>query len=216
MAGPLIELFTSEGCSSCPPADRLLGQIDAEGGAVVLSLHVDYWNYLGWRDPFSARSFSERQANYGERFRRNGVYTPQAVINGSFETVGSEEREVRAALRRSRSTFSGFRGEAQLLNARKLRVHVEREAVGEELELWVAVAQRNATVAVARGENGGKTLHHVAIARSLRMLGRAAAGESGAKEFELAVDPQWGQLRVVAWWQQPGLGTVRGALRYDL
>jgi hypothetical protein len=96
----LIELFTSEGCSSCPPADRLLEKLAAENNdkVYVLSFHVDYWNYIGWKDPFSQARFSQRQRNYARQFSLESIYTPQMVVNGVAEFVGSDEQKLRAAI----------------------------------------------------------------------------------------------------------------------
>jgi hypothetical protein len=105
--GPVvIELFTSQGCSSCPPADRLLTRLAQDsklaGQVIPLSFHVDYWDYIGWQDPFASPRWSERQRQYGRAFRSNRIYTPQLVVNGRTECVGSQEgvvrRQIEAAL----------------------------------------------------------------------------------------------------------------------
>ncbi len=101
----VVELFTSQGCSSCPPADRLLSAIAAEpafaGKVVPLAYHVDYWNYIGWQDPFSSADWSTRQKQYAQAYDTNRIYTPQLVVNGTDEMTGSEERKVRSAIARA-------------------------------------------------------------------------------------------------------------------
>jgi hypothetical protein len=209
---PLVELFTSQGCSSCPPADRVLMRLHAEGAAVVLSEHVDYWNYIGWRDPFSARLFSERQAEYSRRLRLDNIYTPQAIVNGEVEMVGSDEFRLRAALR-AKATV-GLRVSELRLQAGQLHARIAVAGLSEEADIWVALAQRSATVRVERGENSGRTLEHVSVAKLLRNLGRARDGANS--EIHLPAAGEGTNLRLVAWLQRPEMGRVLGAASWDL
>ena len=98
LAMVVVELFTSQGCSSCPPADALLAVLDKDPNVIVLSEHVDYWNHLGWRDPFSSSAHSARQQQYARRFGQDGPYTPQMVVDGRVQFVGSDSRRARAAI----------------------------------------------------------------------------------------------------------------------
>ncbi|HBY60983.1 MAG TPA: DUF1223 domain-containing protein [Solibacterales bacterium] len=170
----LVELFTSQGCSSCPPADRLLERLDREqpvAGAdvLVLSEHVDYWNYLGWTDPFSSPAFSARQQRYVERFRLESAYTPQMVVDGASQFVGSDARRAEAAI----AEAAGRPKKALRLELRgpALSFFVEQPAAGEAV--IVALARETASVGVGRGENAGRQLRHVAVAEKLIETGRS-------------------------------------------
>ena len=177
----LVELFTSEGCSDCPPADALLAKLDREqyvpgAQAIVLSEHVTYWNHLGWRDPFSFAAMDERQQTYSQQFGLNSVYTPQAIVDGAAELVGNN---------------AGMLQHAVLLAAEKPKIgltlsDVHRAANGTvdfkvqaatrvEATLIAALAENATRSEVARGENAGRTLHHVAVVRVLNDFGSGAA-----------------------------------------
>src|SRR5665213_958825 len=162
----LLELFTSEGCSSCPPADRLLEVLDrqpvSDADLIVMSEHVDYWNYLGWSDPYSAPVFSARQQKYAARLGAS-VYTPQLVLDGRFQATGSDQGEVTAAIARAVR-------EAKLpVTVRAVRtgtggsVHVDANSAGKSADLYIAIAADHMSSHVLRGENGGKSLTHVAV-----------------------------------------------------
>jgi hypothetical protein len=196
----LVELFTSEGCSSCPPADRLLESLDSQ--VFVLSEHVDYWDRLGWRDPFSAHSNTLRQEGYARGFGTEGPYTPQMVIDGVTEFVGNDTRRAMAEIVRARSR-------------EKIGVHLARTESGVQVridpaaksaEVWLALADDSATSHVAAGENKGRQLHHVAVLRSLRKIGSVKRG--AAFEQSVAVPPGTG--RVIVFVQDSGLGKVFG------
>jgi hypothetical protein len=197
----LVELFTSEGCSSCPPADRLLESLDPQ--VIVLSEHVDYWDRLGWRDPFSAHANTLRQEGYARGFGTEGPYTPQMVIDGVTEFVGNDSRRAMEEIARARSR-------------EKIGVHLARTSEGVQVqidpaakaaEVWLALADDSGTSQVAAGENKGRRLHHVAILRSLRKIGSVKRGSAFAQSVTLPP----GTGRVIVFVQDSGLGKVYGA-----
>lgn len=179
----VLELFTSQGCSSCPPADALLEKLEEENPNVIaLSFHVDYWNYLGWADPFSSPYFSARQSDYTDALRAR-TYTPQLVINGRTELIGSRKAEVRKAvadaqkngLTVSPSFSSVVRGREVIVN-----YLLENPPAGHRVT--ALLVQPEATSAVNRGENRGRELHHVNVVRAM------AHGPAAVKgTFTLAV-----------------------------
>ena len=155
----LVELFTSEGCSSCPQADQALqwleGKQPVEGVEVIpLSLHVDYWNHLGWADPFSSRGFSNRQAAYGKE-----TYTPQMIIDGDAAFVGSKDAAVDALTDRRAEPRVAIKLAAKL-GETKVEVTASAESPAP---LWVALTESGLSHPVTRGENSGKTLSHCAV-----------------------------------------------------
>jgi hypothetical protein len=179
----LAELFTSEGCSSCPPADSLLMRLDQMqpvSGAqiIVLSEHVDYWNRLGWADPFSSPQFSARQATYA-RALRSEVYTPQLVIDGREEFIGSDASAIQAAIGRAASRPKTA---VQIVAAQQEGSEgiVTLSAGAGQGDIWIAVADERDESSVKRGENSGRRLPHVAVVRSLVKIGTL----SGTKPFE--------------------------------
>jgi hypothetical protein len=196
----LVELFTSEGCSSCPPADRLLESLDPQ--VIVLSEHVDYWDRLGWRDPYSGHANTLRQEGYARGFGTTGPYTPQMVIDGVVEFVGNDARRAMDEIARARSH-------------EKIGVHLVRTAAGVQVqidaaakgaEVWLALADDSGTSQVTAGENAGRRLHHVAILRSLRKIGVVKRGTAFTQI--VAVPPDAG--RVIVFVQDSGLGKVYG------
>lgn len=206
----LVELFTSEGCSSCPPADRLLARLASEqpvSGALVvaLSLHVDYWNRLGWEDPFSSDRYSERQSAYARRFGARGVYTPQVVVDGRTEFVGSDERAARSAISDAAREPKAF---VRLVpdGAGAARVTVAGASAGAGV--FLAVVEDGLSSDVTRGENAGKRLPHVAVARDLRAIGHVDA--RGRFDEEVSVPSGSGARRAFAFAQERGAGHVLG------
>jgi len=161
----LVELFTSEGCSSCPPADALLKRlVETDPNVVGLELHVDYWDHLGWKDPFSSRIFTERQKSYGPR-----LYTPQMVVDGVEAFVGGDERRAREAVERAARAPKGTLAVER--TASGIRISGQSDEPGE---LWLATVEDGRVSKVERGENEGRTLAHAPVARSLERVGAVA------------------------------------------
>jgi hypothetical protein len=209
----LVELFTSEGCSSCPPADSLLEKLDQLQPlpgieVIVLSEHVDYWNHIGWTDPFSSRAFSERQEQYARRFRISGPYTPQMVVDGAAEFVGNDGRAAQDAIRSAaKQPKIGVRFIPAPAGGHTVRLEVDPLPAGGKAKspVYVALADNSATSDVRRGENQGRTLHHVAIVRQLRQAGTVTGREGFTTALELPAGS-----RLVAF-VQDNFGQVRGA-----
>jgi len=190
--GPVVvELFTSQGCSSCPPADRLLSRLKRDkrwaGTVIPLAYHVDYWNHLGWSDPFSSSRWSQRQMGYAQVFHSDRIYTPQLVVNGRTETVGSEEAQVMRRIRDAlaapavaqvslatpvEGTASGAGpGATGAPGAPGARITVTarllRPVSGTGPDVWVALTESGLTTAVGAGENASATLHDDQVVRVL-------------------------------------------------
>jgi hypothetical protein len=176
----LIELFTSEGCSDCPPADRLLEELDTKqpipgAQAIVLSEHVTYWNHLGWRDPYSLDEIDRRQNEYGDRFRLDSVYTPQAVIDGAVQVVGNNGAGLAQAIERATSSPKKplSIGDAHWDNG-SISFTV-RGAIDPNSKLIAVLAADASGLRIAHGENAGRTLHHVAVVRRIKEFNANAA-----------------------------------------
>jgi len=176
----LVELFTSEGCSDCPPADALLAELDATqfvpgAQAIVLSEHVTYWNHDGWTDPFSLDDLTDRQNQYKIQFGLSDVYTPQIVVDGAEPMVGNDRNKVESAIGRAAATP---KLEVQIVAAHQSADHSVNFSVhapADAKATLVAALAENATRSeVARGENKGRTLNHVAVVRVLKEFGSSA------------------------------------------
>ena len=214
----VVELFTSEGCSSCPPADRLLTALDKEQPVkgvqvIVLSEHVDYWNTGGWADPYSSHEFSERQQRYGEALHIADVYTPQAVVDGRWEVVGNNAPKLEGAIAQARKEKK-IPLRLQVSRSDK-GIHVDLRAEGDVprgAELYFAVAEDAVESKVSAGENSGRMLAHTAVVRSLTKAGKLAdAGENGVS-MDLKASGRWGKhLRVVALLEERAGGKILGA-----
>jgi hypothetical protein len=197
-----VELFTSEGCSSCPPADRLLEQLDPQ--AIVLSEHVDYWNQLGWKDPFSSAAVTARQQSYGRIFNLDSVYTPEMVVDGEAEFSGSDSRRASEAIARA-----GQKKKAEVRISRiDAGLRVEVESAPGSADLFFVLADDSAASQVSAGENSGRRLHHIAVVRSMHKIGSVKRGASFSKVLELPRSA--GAQRIIVFLQESGPGRVCG------
>ena len=167
----VVELFTSQGCSSCPPADEILRGLTQKDNVFPLSFHVTYWNRLGWKDSFSQAIFDERQYAYGARFALNGVYTPQAVINGKVEMVGSRDKQIRETLAKNLSVVSPF--SITLTKGVKDKTLIINYKINKPAQLYdlnVALVESNIATYVQRGENKGQTLRHDNVVKYFKTI----------------------------------------------
>lgn len=170
----LVELFTSEGCSSCPPADKVLAilqndQLIPNAEVIALAFHVDYWNYLGWKDRFSSADFSNRQADYAKHFKINSSYTPQMVVDGSFEFVGSNRAKANEIIA---ATALLPKAAIELaLDSDKLSASITNQAAHQDATVYLATAESRLSTKVGGGENSGSLLEHTSVVRELTSIG---------------------------------------------
>ena len=173
-AGPpvLVELFTSQGCSSCPPAEAYLVALAKRNDLVALSMHVNYWDYIGWKDRFASQETTDRQRAYGRRIGRGQVYTPQIVVNGVLDAVGSRRGQVdRAIADAQAATGLTLAIELTLAEGGALQISLPGADYAGEAAVWLARYDRAHETEVERGENAGRTLHNVNVVRELRQIG---------------------------------------------
>ena len=221
----VVELFTSEGCSSCPPADALLKELSEKSsleGVEVMALeeHVDYWNHLGWADPFSASAFSQRQSDYAEHFGHEGVYTPQMIVDGRSEFVGSSAAIAREEIRKAASARKLEITLAQAVESTPghlvLQIAVQNPGgvlVKSGAELWAAITERNLQSDVKAGENSGENLKHAAVVRSLQKVQMLPEPAGYTGKIDLSVKPNWkkNDLSAVVFLSEPGSRRIIGA-----
>ena len=220
----LVELFTSEGCSSCPSADRFLEKLDHQpvAGAemIVLSEHVDYWNGVGWKDPYSARLYSDRQNAYARRFGLEGVYTPQMVVDGASEFVGSNEGSAGAAFVKAlrHPKLAIYVSSISASNDDGISAHVEiseleRSFGSATAEVYAAVALNHAESRVSGGENAGHRLTHVSVVRTLVKIGELKRGQNLSRDMRLKFENVGhdSNLRLIIFVQESRQGRVLGA-----
>ncbi|MGC2109028.1 MAG: DUF1223 domain-containing protein [Candidatus Korobacteraceae bacterium] len=213
----VVELFTSEGCSSCPPADAALvklSQTPAMNGAEVILLgeHVDYWNYIGWTDRFSSKQFSQRQSDYAGDFHLASVYTPQMVIDGRTQFVGGDLNEVSGKIADAAKQPKPAQVSLAWEPNNHLHVSVESPENLPHARVLLAVTEDGLSTQVGAGENGGRTLHHAAVVRQLQTLGKVDKGKFDATA-QVPHNADWNpaQLKVAVLVQDSANGRILGA-----
>lgn len=218
----LVELFTSEGCFSCPPADKLLADLEREQivkgvQVIAISEHVDYWNRLGWKDPFSAAEFSKRQLDYMQALGLQDVYTPQMIVDGRTQFVGSNLKAAREAIASAASARKANLSLAiKSLNARALRLAVQIDNLPEvtkddTAEVILAVTESDLLSNVSRGENKGRNLLHAAVARKLINLGKVN-GKTFNAEKSVDLEAAWKRkdMKIVVFVQERASRRILG------
>ncbi len=216
----LVELYTSEGCSSCPPADALLETLQrsqpvARAEIIAIGFHVDYFNQLGWKDAFSSSSFTARQRSYSPVFGDDNLYTPQMVIDGEKAIPGTEKdlvhQEIESAAARPHLSVTIA---TRIVGARvQLTIHVPAApSTAEKIQIVAAITEDGLSSVVTRGENNGRTLHHVAVARSVQVVDSLTA-KVAVLEKQLNVGKGWtsGKLKAIVWLQGVKSREVYGA-----
>lgn len=221
VAGPtkavIVELFTSEGCSSCPPADALLGHLRQDLAArnievIPLGFHVDYWDFQGWKDRFSSADFTQRQQQYARQMRLEGPYTPQMVVDGTIEFVGSNASQAEQAISKSAGGPALADVTLSAKSADQLNIEVKRSSPANGAKVMLAITEDNLSTQVRGGENGGHELHHAAVVRELRQLGTTKDG-AFSRDVPLKPKKEWkpGDLHAVVFVQDGDAGKVLGA-----
>ncbi|MFI5158630.1 MAG: DUF1223 domain-containing protein [Sphingobacteriales bacterium] len=215
----VIELFTSEGCSSCPPADAVVAKVEKESMGkpiYILAFHVDYWNRLGWRDVFSSAAYSQRQNQYAHWLKLSSVYTPQIVVNGRNEFVGSEEGTLRNAIKANlaKNALTQISLSNITINQNKAKLQYQTQGKIANSVLLLAVVQKTAQTKVERGENSGRTLSHVQIVRAIESI--SLKGDKGSASIQLPKGFNVHGSEVIAFVQNTSNGEITGATKEAL
>jgi hypothetical protein len=224
----LVELFTAEGCSSCPPADEWLLQMDkvqplTGAQLIVLSEHVDYWDHDGWKDPYSSSLVTQRQTDYAHGFRIDSPYTPQVVVNGTVNLKLSDSQNVRQTFEKAAmattlpvtiTSVAIDPANPAILHA---QVEVDGSSAAHNADIYGAVALDHAESQVLHGENGGKHLNHVAVVQQLSKIGKMEKGKTFSRAIDLKLKPGTDpkNTRLIIFVQESGPGKVLGAALHD-
>ena len=196
----VLELFTSQGCSDCPPADALLSELGSSTkGVIPLAYHVDYWNHLGWSDPFSAREFSQRQSDYARAMNLAEQYTPQMVVGGASQFVGSDAGRIARAIDKAHSTsapghvslHTSLDGKSPQSLQIKLKAQLDAASTRGSYVVMVAVYENGLVTKIGAGENGGREITYDYTVRKLVPALQLAGAQAVEKEVTVDLDPSW-------------------------
>ena len=191
----LVELFTSEGCANCPPADTELALLDSsqpvQGAEVIaLGFHIDYFNDRGWKDEYSSASFTERQNKYARLWKLDSVYTPQMIVDGQKEFVGSDARQAQDVIAKAAVSAKG--NVDVELNDKRVEINVRNISKHDAATVYLAAAEDNLFTNVKAGNNSGKMLKHVSVVRALAEIATLSPTQSGMKtSVDITPDPKW-------------------------
>lgn len=216
----LIELFSSEGCSSCPPAEKLMHKIihrydSLQLPVYVIEYHVDYWDYLGWKDTLAKGDYTQRQQYYGNLFTLSSIYTPQAIINGQKEMIGSDENMITQAISDGLKDSSAVNLKCDISKYSGSKIILDYSITGniQDVELRIAVVESGLTTHVKRGENSGKTLIHDNVARVLKLV--KPNSNTGNVEIE-AKGINFKNSRIICFTQNAIKGNVTAACQLKI
>ncbi|SFE14856.1 DUF1223 domain-containing protein [Roseivivax sediminis] len=215
LAGPLaaderpivVELYTSQGCSSCPPADRMLRELGEDADVIPLALHVDYWDYIGWKDSFAQPRFTARQKGYARAAGRSSIYTPQMVVNGTDDIVGNRPKDLKRTVAQHRARTTPVEIEVER-RGEVLHLSLETETPVAASKIYLVRYAPSETVAIRRGENAGRKIEYTHIVTDWDVIGHWDG--ASAHHAEIAIE---GDAPAVVLVQVEGYGEVLAAAR---
>ncbi len=210
----VVELFTSQGCNSCPPADALLGELAGQPGVIALEMHIDYWDYIGWKDPYADPALTKRQRTYAKRLNQRYVYTPQMVIDGRINVIGSQRSKVLEAVETAASSRKALDVRFVEDEGGKIVIPAGHAPDGGAA-VWLAVFDRQHDTEVLRGENAGRKLSNYHVVRQLTRIG-TWHGEHLEIPFDMAAATALGRDGCAVIVQQDPTGAVLGAAEMTL
>jgi len=209
----VVELFTSQGCNSCPPADAFLGELAKRPDVLALGLHVDYWDYIGWKDPFAQHAYTERQRNYSRVLNQRFVYTPQMVIDGSLQGIGSEKGTIDKLIDKARKTMEHGPTLSVSGSGAQRVVHVGAAKAAAPAKVWLVFFDSKHETAIHAGENSGRHLANYNVVRTLTPVGNWTGSAVDLPVNLDAIDEDCDGAAVMV--QSEGTGPILAAARID-